>query len=497
MSNPIESLFIKVLEGVADIINKRREKQEISPSAVVIGRADRLYQPKRKEVVFINSTQSNHYYILGSTGSGKSKAVEFLIRQHIQADHGFCLIDPHGDLYQNILSFIAGHYVDGNLPDAVKQLSKRLVLFDPTCTKWTVGFNPLEVLNTDAYIQSLEFMSFIKKHWSGAYSGPRLEETFLNTMITLSLNKLTLLEAKTLLTDASFRNTLVSDLPEGENKTYWYRYNSLSDSMQATYREPILTRLAAFLSIPQIQNIVTQKKSTIHFRELMDKGKWILINLSKGSLKTAGSLLAEFIVAKIRLSAMSRIDISENKRRPFFLIVDEFQTFQNNDFESVLSEARKYKLSMTIVHQNLDQINRQLRSAILGNTSVQMYFRLSNQDATAVADEIGPREKAIIQRRLVDLNPREAYLKIKGQRPRLIKTCYVPPSKGTLEAIETLKELSMSYHARPRHEVEREIANRIRSIYGRGEMPGDYNPENDSHKSSFAPVGTYEEGDDW
>jgi len=498
MGNPIESLFIKVYEGAADLM-RAREKSEVIQDALLLGKANHLYQPKQKEDMYLSvQDRLRHLYILGATGTGKSKLLEFLIRQDILSGRGLCLIDPHGDLFQSILHFLAGYCSGNNDPEIAEKISKRLVLIDPACTDWVMGFNPLEAIGVNPYSQALEFMGILKKLWSDAYWGPRMEELMRNTMITLSLHGYTLLEAKTLLTDPLFRGRLVADLPEGEVKEYWlYRYNQLSDRMQNTYREPILNRLSVFLSDPSIRIMVGQKKSTINFRQIMDQGKWLLVNLSKGRLKSNAHLLGAFLVAKLQLSALSRVDVDEEKRFPFFVFVDEFQNFMSEDFETILSEARKYGLGLTLVHQNMDQLDRQLRAAILGNTLTQVFFRISNQDATALAAEIGQREKPIIQRRLVNLNQREAYIKKKGEQARVMKSLYVSPPRGTRKNALALKELSMSYHAKPRKEAEQEIANRIHLISKEGKTPERYSPDTDPYKGEFAPRKTYEEGHDW
>jgi len=283
MGNPVESLFIKVYEGAAALM-KAREKSEVIQDALLLGKANHLYQPKHKEDMYLSvQDRLRHLYILGATGTGKSKLLEFLIRQDILTGRGLCLIDPHGDLFQSILHFLAGYCSEDNDPEIAEKISKRLVLIDPACTDWVMGFNPLEAIGVNPYSQALEFMGILKKLWSDAYWGPRMEELMRNTMITLSLHGYTLLEAKTLLTDPLFRGRLVADLPEGEVKEYWlYRYNQLSERMQSTYREPILNRLSVFLSDPSIRIMVGQKKSTINFRQIMDQGKWLLVNLSKG-----------------------------------------------------------------------------------------------------------------------------------------------------------------------------------------------------------------------
>ena len=498
MRNPIETILIKTFEGTAALM-KGREKYEIKPDELQIGEADHLYQPKHKEPLYLSVPERLHHsYILGASGSGKSKLLEFLIRQDIQAGRGFCLIDPHGDLYQGILDYLADFYLIAKDSKNSHLIKNKLVLIDPTCTKWVVGFNPLETVGVDPYAQAMEFMGILKKLWSDAYWGPRMEELMRNTMVTLSLNSLTLLEAKTLLTDPLFRDRLVTKLLEGEIKEYWlYRYNQLSDRMQSTYREPILNRLSVFLSDPSIRLMVGMKESTIDFRQIMDRSNWLMVNLSKGRLKSNAHLLGAFLVAKLQLCALSRVDVTKDKRTPFFIYVDEFQNFVSDDFETILSEARKYGLGLTLAHQNMDQLDRKLRSAILGNTLTQLFFRISNQDATTLAAEIGQREKSIIQRKLVNLRQREAYFKKKGEPARLMNTIYVPPVNVSHKNVKALIEFSMSRYARSKKEVEQEIANRIDHICNRDRRSGQQRLENDPDDGKFAPKEKYEEFQEW
>jgi hypothetical protein len=496
MVNPIESILIKAFEGTASMM-RGCEKHTLREDELHIGEAAHLYRPKHKEHLYLSVAERQHHsYVLGASGSGKSKLLEFLIRQDIQAGRGFCLIDPHGDLYQNILNYLSVNSLKRTGSKITNQIRNKLVLFDPTVTKWIIGFNPLEAANVNPYALAMEFNGFLKKIFLDL--GARTGELMLNTTFTLSHNKLTLLEAKALLTDLLFRNQLVDNLPEGEIKEYWLlRYNLLSDRMQATYREPILNRLSIFLSDPSIRLIVGQKKSTIDFRKIMDQSNWLMVNLSKGRLKSNAHLLGAFLIAKLQLCALSRVDVTKNKRTPFYIYVDEFQNFVSEDFETILSEARKYGLGLTLAHQNMDQLDRQLRSAILGNTLIQVFFRISNQDATALAAEIGQREKAIIQKKLVNLKQREAYFKKKGEPARLMKTIYVPPVNASHKDIEALIELSMSCHARSRREVELEIENRKSHSINNSCKVEIQSLNSDPDAGKFAPEGNIEEFKEW
>jgi hypothetical protein len=277
-------------------------------------------------------------------------------------------------------------------------------------------------------------------------------------ILTLSQNHLTLLEARPLLSQEGFRQRMIENISFGEVRDYWsYRYNPLSEKMQALYREPVLNKISAFVTDPSIFRILGQRESTVNFREAMDQGKWILLNLSKGQLKENIRLLGTLFLAKMKQAALSRIDTPEDRRRPFFIYIDEFQNFIGEDLESMLSEARKFHLGLTMANQNLDQLPRELRSAILGNVSTEIFFRLSHHDASQISSEMDQKEKSLIEKKIIDLKTGQAYLKIKGQKPRLLKALYVPAIQVSDEALDEVKRASFHHWARPVAEVEREI----------------------------------------
>jgi hypothetical protein len=493
LGNPVERLLIKVLER-ATAIAKSPKDPACGKDALLLGQADGLYRPKQKEKIYLSQAdQSFHNLIIGSTGSGKTKLLELLIRQRVRSftGSGVCLLDPHGDLYHSVLSYISGFIENGSSPEMAEYISRKLVLIDPAEKKYVVGVNPLEAAGASPNLLVSELIEIFRKHWSHGDIGNRTAELLRNNFYVLQCNGLTLCETKALLTNASFRASLVDHLPPGEVKEYFlYRYNPLSERMQAVYSEPILNRISIFLSDPTIRAIVGQAKSTINFRQIMDQGKWLLINLSKGKLRGNASLLGAFFVTKFQMAAFSRIDVSEEKRVPFFLFVDELQNL-SDDFEIILSESRKMRLFLTLSHQHIAQMNRLLFSSILANTNNQIYFRLSHQDAAVLSAEFGQREKPLIQRKLVNLKPREAYIKKKGEPARIMKTAYVPRPKTNPKAVAFLKELSMSNWGRLRQDVEKDIAKRTSAIYGqKASTP------TDPYKGRFAPLGAYEEGFD-
>jgi hypothetical protein len=438
---------------------------------IVLGQAAQAFQPTRTESVALTCEQRlKSVYLLGGTGSGKTKSIEGMAVQDIEQGKGLTLIDPHGDLTHNVLRHIARMLEkaklvnDNSFTDSVIE---RLVLVEPFNPDWTVGFNPLECPDKKgSYSQVLEMMGIFRRLWGEGSWGPRMDELLRNTLISLSECNLTLLEASPLLTDTAFRHSIIANVENEEAREYWQRYHGLSDKMQAAYREPVLNKISTFTSDPNIRAMLGQTRSTLKFREAMDEGKWILINLSKGQLKENTFLLGSLLLAKLKLAAMSRVDTREESRRAHIVYVDEFQNFTGSDydFETILSESRKFKLGLTIAHQTLGQVTPQLRSAIFGNVCTLLFFRLSAHDAGIVAAEMGHKDKSLVERKLSDLGVGQAYLKIKGRSPMLLRTLHVSTPRVSEDAIERLKLLAFEGHARRRDEVEKEIAARREAL---------------------------------
>ena len=453
LARMIESGIIKLLEKLIGAVHGRKPIQPDLSSQVVLGTVSHPYYPERSERAFLDEvSRLKHVYILGSTGSGKTKVIESLVRQDILSNRGVLVADPHGDLMTNILSFLAQNFSRQETDD----LGGRLILIEPFNQEYAIGFNPLEA--NQPFSAMLELFEIFQRFWGNGVWGPRMSELLRNMILTLSQNHLTLLEARPLLSQEGFRQRMIENISFGEVRDYWsYRYNPLSEKMQALYREPVLNKISAFVTDPSIFRILGQRESTVNFREAMDQGKWILLNLSKGQLKENIRLLGTLFLAKMKQAALSRIDTPEDRRRPFFIYIDEFQNFIGEDLESMLSEARKFHLGLTMANQNLDQLPRELRSAILGNVSTEIFFRLSHHDASQISSEMDQKEKSLIEKKIIDLKTGQAYLKIKGQKPRLLKALYVPAIQVSDEALDEVKRASFHHWARPVAEVEREI----------------------------------------
>ena len=496
----IERMTIKLLESVMQLFHFDNSKNnESDKKGFYLGTARHPYHRNRSDNVFLSDNDlATHLQILGASGGGKSMLIQILVRQLITLMYGFSLIDPHGDLINHILRFL-GSLITSSSHDAQKWMEhfrSRLILIEPFNPQYSVGFNPLEATEETRYPLIVELVSIFRQLWA-SYWGPRMEELLKNTFLTLSANNLTLLEANRLLTDAAFRERLIDNINLPETKAYWRsRFNPLSPGQKSQWIEPLLTRLSMFSGDPNIRPIIGQSKSTFNPRKAMDNGMMILINLNKGELKEKIYILGALFTTYIQRAAMSRVNIPEKQRRPFYLIIDEFANFLGglNDFESILSESRKMKLRFCCANQYIAQLDSGLKSALLGNTGVQVFFRLSHKDASYLSSELNPKEKTLIERNLVDLKVGQAYLKIKGQSPRILKTTYVPDSQADPEAIELIRQASFSKYAKPKAEVEQEIQRRAEEFLSNDVRSTD----TDERKSTFTPRKDFEEGlDGW
>ncbi|MFH2069130.1 MAG: type IV secretion system DNA-binding domain-containing protein [Candidatus Omnitrophota bacterium] len=328
--------------------------------------------------------RATHFYVIGATGTGKTKFLEFLIQQDIEKGNGFGVIDPHGDLIDDIKGFLACRY---NENEDEEEISERVVLIDPTDPNFTVTFNPLENLpNVSIAEQTNELVGSFKKIWSDSW-GVRMEDLMRNSLIALGEAGFTLVELPRFLTTRAFREIVLEKVSHPIAQDYFRRFEVLTDRGQITWIEPVMNKINAFFSDERIRYIFSSPKSSFNLREIMDQKKILLIKLDKGKLKDAADLLGSLLMAKIQMAAFSRTDLPQNKRTPFYLYIDEFQNFASESFSVILSEARKYGLSLIMAHQTLSQISPELRSLILGNAGIQVYFRINRQDAQLLAKE--------------------------------------------------------------------------------------------------------------
>lgn len=323
-----------------------------------------------------------HFYVIGATGTGKTKFLEYLVKQDIEKKNGFGVIDPHGDLIEDIKDLLLFYYS----PDD-SEISEKVVLIDPTDPKYTVTFNPLEKLqNVSIPEQANGLVSSFKKIWSDSW-GVRMEDLMRNSLISLGEAELTLTELPFFLTKRAFRKTVMEKVSHSIAKNYFQRFDSMTDRGQVSWIEPVMNKINAFFSDDRIRQMFSSNRSSFNLREIMDQRKILLIKLDKGKLLDSADLLGSLLMAKIQMAAFSRSDVPQKKRVPFYLYIDEFQNFANESFAVILSEARKYGLSLIMAHQTLAQIPTELRSLILGNAGIQVCFRLNRQDSNLLAKE--------------------------------------------------------------------------------------------------------------
>jgi hypothetical protein len=375
--------------------------------------------------------RSTHTYVLGSSGVGKSKGLATWILGDLYEGRGCGVIDPHGDLIRDIVSC---------LPQR-----EDVVVINLTDPNYIIGFNPLEQQEgIDPYTQALELVEVFRKIWDLSDSTtPRLIEILRNAVYTLIEAGGTMLDIEPLLTNQEYRAETIRYVKNEAVHSFWHnRFNKWENKDRISNVESTLNKVSTFTSDPRIRMMLSSKKSTINIREIMDRGKVLLINLSKGALRTNSYLMGALFVAKIQMAAMSRENLPPAKRTPWYLYVDEFQNYATDSFAEIMSEARKYGLSITLAHQNLKQLPEGLKATILSNAKNFIIFRLDRQDSELIAKYMFDYDPFLVKERqgdkytyynmneqqedlvnkLTNLEGRFAYLKTKGELPTLFMT---------------------------------------------------------------------------
>jgi len=385
-------------------------------------------------------------YIIGKTGTGKSTLIENMVISDIKAGNGLALIDPHGDLAEDVLRFVPKRRIDD------------VIYFNPADMEYPVAFNPLERVHPDYHhLVTSGLISVFKKVWS-EFWGPRLEHILRHSILTLlEYPDSTLLDIPRLLTNKDFRQQVLKHVSHQQVREFWFfEFDKYSAWLRSEAISPILNKVGQFLTSTPLRNIVGQKKNTFRFRKVMDEGKIFIVNLAKGKIGEDNcSLLGAMLTTQIQLAALSRVNLPENKRRPFYLYVDEVHNFLTLSFADILSEARKYGLNLILSHQYIEQLNEKIRAAVLGNVGTIISFRVGVEDARYLAREFYP---VFEESDLVNLPNYHIYLKllIDGVTSRAFSaTTLGPPETKRLYRAKIIEE-SRERYARTRKEVERE-----------------------------------------
>lgn len=457
----IEKVLIKLFEFFKDILFSKQEKP--SSNSIYIGRSQALFDRNKTEEIYQSpSDKQSHLYVIGATGTGKTTLLERMIRHHILSNEGLALFDVHGDLTEQVIKFMAHIFKSKNEMER-KIMARKLILVEPFNQERIVSFNPLEVQrNESVYSTVLELVEVFRSRWA-EFWGPRTNELMRNVLVVLAENNLTLAEAPQLLLNNRFRNSLAVNVQNEEAKNWIYRYNKLTEPQKTIYRDPSLNKIGEFLGDASIRYLIGQEKSSFDFRDAIDKRKWIIVNLSKGKMKSNSFLLASLFLCKLQLAALSRSNIPYQQRKPFYIFADEFQSLATQEvssMETILSESRKYKLFLRMSHQNLFQIERKLLEAILGNTKAILVFRVNHSDAFVLSQELNPSVKESLTKKLTELGVGEAYFKTRGEPHRLVKLPLPEKVEVDSKTIEELRDLSFSYYTRPFEEIEKEIRER-------------------------------------
>ena len=408
---------------------------------------NQLFGIKRKD-------RRQHVYILGKSGTGKSALMFNMIIQNIQNGEGVCMVDPHGENVEAILSAIPPYRM------------KDVVYFNPADPDHHIGFNVLELVDPKyKHLVASGLMGIFTKIWANAWSA-RMEYILNNAILALlDTPGTTMLGIPRMLVDKDYRQKIISNLKDPVIKAFWiHEYEAWQDKFRNEAIAPIQNKVGQFLSTSIIRNVVGQSVSTINIFDIMNEGKIFLVNVSKGRIGEDNSaLLGGMIITKIQLAAMERVRIPEEERKDFYLYVDEFQNFVTDSFASILSEARKYRLNLTVAHQYTAQLvsdkSSAVRDAVFGNVGTMIIFRCGADDAEFLEKEFDPE---FTPQDIVSLPNYKIYLKlmIDGITSRPFSAKTMPPMvKGDPKVEEEVIRSSRALYCKSKEVVEREINN--------------------------------------
>jgi len=324
------------------------------------------------------SDRMYHLYAIGQTGTGKTSLLETLVLQDIRLGRGVGVIDPHGDLVERLVA---------NIPETRKHDLIYLNVPDPS---QPYGYNPLRKVRSDRIpLAASGLLEAMKKLWRHEW-GVRMEHILRNSLYALlEYGEATLPDVLRILTDKAFRSAVLQRVTNQQVREFWLKeFPNYNPRYRQEAISPIQNKIGAFLADPKLHRILTNPKEDIRIRSAMDTGKILLVNLSRGDLgeDTAG-LLGALLVTTISLAAFSRSDTSEEARPPFHLYLDEFQSFTTASIASMVSELRKYKVALTLAHQHVQQLEPDVRHAVLGNAGTVIAFRLGAEDAALFSKE--------------------------------------------------------------------------------------------------------------
>jgi type IV secretory pathway TraG/TraD family ATPase VirD4 len=431
---------------------------------IIIG--NNLYRGEKKPVRIQTNDRTRHFYMIGKSGCGKSALISYMARQDVINGDGVCVVDPHGDLIEDILKYIP------------KERAKDVILFNPADMERPMGLNLLEAHTAEEKdFASLAAMEIFIKLFGNEIFGPRIQHYFRNGCLTLMDDEeegATLIDVPRLFTDDEFSQYKISKIRNPVVRSFWDREMAKTGAREKEEMIPYFSaKFGPFVTNTMMRNIIGQKKSAFNFREIMDQRKILLVNLSKGSVGDINSqLLGLIFVNKLQMAAMSRVDVPEAQRPNFWLYVDEFQNFATDSFATILSEARKYHLGLIIAHQYIGQLTHKngpegsredptIRDAVFGNVGTMMSFKIGASDAEYMAKEYAP---LLSEQDVINVANYSAYIKLNvdntTSRPFSLTTIYDETGKNE-KAANLIKEYCRLKYGRKREFVDAEVAARI------------------------------------
>lgn len=447
-------------------------KYKILPPPVDLPReglliGNNFYRGEKKEVRMKTNDRTRHFYLIGKSGCGKSALISFMARQDIKNGDGVCVVDPHGDLIEDILKYVP------------KERAKDVILFDPGDMERPMGLNLLEAKTAEEKdFASLAAMQIFIKLFGNEIFGPRLQHYFRNGCLTLMDDEeegATLIDIPRLFIDEEFSKYKVSKVKNPIVRSFWDREMAKTGAREKEEMIPYFSsKFGPFVTNTMMRNIIGQKHSAFDFRKVMDERKILLVNLSKGKVGDINSqLLGLIFVNKLQMAAMGRVDVPEDQRPNFWLYVDEFQNFATDAFATILSEARKYHLGLIIAHQYIGQLTHSsspeggaredptIRDAVFGNVGTMMNFKIGATDAEYMAKEYAP---LLSEQDVINIANYSAYMKLNidntTSRPFSVTTIWDETGKSDKIA-ELIKQYSRLKYGRKREFVDQEVTARI------------------------------------
>ncbi|OGZ27113.1 MAG: hypothetical protein A2365_00385 [Candidatus Nealsonbacteria bacterium RIFOXYB1_FULL_40_15] len=440
--------------------------------------AETNYRNIKKKFGIKLDDRRRHMYVIGKTGMGKTNLIQNMAIQDIQEGRGVGFVDPHGEAAEELLNFVPSSRIND------------VIYINPADLDYPIAFNVMENVRLEyRHLVAGGLMGVFKKIWPDVWSA-RMEYILNNTILALlEYPGSTLLGVNRMFSDIEFRRKVIEKITDPIVRSFWVNeYARYAQKYETEATAAIQNKVGQFISAPLIRNIIGQVKSSIDMRKIMDEKKILILNLSKGRVGEDNStLLGALLITKLQLAAMTRVDIPEEKRQDFFLYVDEFQNFATESFATILSEARKYRLSLILAHQYINQMEEEVRDAVFGNVGTLITFRVGAEDAEFLEKELNPEFMATD---IVNLGKYNVYLKlmIDGIAGRPFSATTLPPFENPEKSNrDKIINASRERYGTSRKIVEEKISKW--SGFSEGQIPEFPKPENTLYDATCIACG--------